>query len=113
MDIAVPRLITLGCLAALYAGLIYVWRDSKYTFSPDWTWVTVVIGFALIGLDLWWIEASGVTLTFQLIVVANIVAGVPMICEELIAWRVRHARVRAKKNGENHGTHQGGEGADR
>lgn len=83
-------LIALALTTSLYA--IVLNRISN-RYVPDWVWITVVVGNAMIGLGLWAIEAWSERLTFGLVVAANVAAGGPIIVWQL--WqRERRRRER-------------------
>ena len=100
-----PVFAALFGFAAVYAGLIYIWRKSPYSFTPDWTWVTVVIGVMLILIHLWYLESHGIVLTLRLIFVAFAIAGFPIAIEEVIAWRERRRARNGRNGGGNGPTH--------
>lgn len=81
--------------AGFYALILRALRRSvRYTYEPDWTWVTVVIGNALIGLALLGMEQSGVPLTFVAVLLANVAAGTP-----IIIWQAGEQIARRSRNG--------------
>lgn len=84
-------LILLGAAvaSALYA-LLLNWLHPRY--APDWVWLTVVGGNALIGLFFalfCWIGAIPWR-AFGLLVALNVAAGIP-----IIVWQIGLSRARA------------------
>jgi uncharacterized membrane protein len=85
-------LVALSATTALYA---FVLERLNERYVPNWTWLTVVIGNALIGGALWAVERWSEPLTFGVYLFANIAAGGPIIGWQL--WQnERRRRERAR-----------------
>jgi hypothetical protein len=102
---AVPTVLLVGLVAStLYAAYLNT-LDGRY--NPRWTWVTVVIGNALIGLTFAAFCALGILpwLAFQLLFATNVALGAPIIIWQLGFDRAR--QIMGQKDTDYGTTHQG------
>lgn len=74
--------------SACYAAIL---NHIQHTYTPDWVWVTVVVGNAMIGL----VQAVFCAMrvlpweAFLLLLYTNIAMGLP-----IIVWQISQARAR-------------------
>ena len=86
---AIPGVLLAGLVAStLYAAYL---NSLDGSYNPRWTWVTVVVGNALIGLTFAAFCALDILpwLAFQLLFATNVALGAPIIIWQLGLDRAR------------------------
>jgi hypothetical protein len=93
METGIVVLLLLAAISTVYSLILQ--QPAVYTwYAHDRTWVTVVIGNAMIGFALLgWLWFEGMPLTaFWMLLGCNVAAGIP-----IIVWQVHEAHVRRKE----------------
>lgn len=100
MIVAVYLSAVLSC--TVYAIVLAAIRRTPYNYEPNYTWLTVVVGNALLGFHYWWgqvVEPVSGTDAFLRLFFINVAGGAPVIIWQLIEIIQRtHAR-RGYQNG--------------
>lgn len=96
--------IFMSCMftCALYSLLLAVLKRTRWNYEPDHTWVTVVVGNAIIGLHFLWLQTvaptSGIE-AFWGLVSLNVAGGGPVIAWQAIENALRvHDIAQPKSN---------------
>ena len=103
LTIAVVLLIS----AALSAAYAFVLEQLHDTYSPNWIWVTVVIGNGAIIITSAVLDGIGIALTPVRLLLLNVAWGAPIIAWQLWQWQKRRAQMRGIHAAESARRHTG------
>jgi hypothetical protein len=97
MDTILPYISTV--LTCTLYSLFLAWiKRTRWNYEPDFTWLTVVGGNAILGFHLWWLLGWEV---FVVVLLVNIAGGLPVISWQFIELIQRLHQLRQHKEGVN------------